>query len=512
MRRVINKIVITAVALFITGISQASIITYENYESSILRGKDNRHLILHGYNTSNKAKVQTPADSGLPLITEEDAIRVIQKNGNNSVRLLIAWAKIMPERGVINHDYLNEVETRVNWFTDQGAQVILDMHQDVWGGGLTNVANSNVSNGAPAWANEIGNVPMPDPDKHYALWVLAYLEPAVGEAFKSLYHNKNNLSDYYADTWVAVAERFGNNQNVLGYDLINEPYGGNECLVFVTACTRVHLTPFYQKLISRIRAVDQKSWIVFEPFAVPYAAVGSFGGAGGFENLKDELPDGKQRLLFSPHFYSITSEVTGVFTPLIALTELKLWKMTTLKVMSANKVPVYVGEFGFDENLKRPWDVFGLGWLADLFGIPSGSDQYMNALNNVFEPNLMSWAWWADDHWSPENERKLLTQNGMRLKRAYPKATAGTLLSYSYNKQKCEFNMVFNPELQADGWTEIFLPSECFLNLRKINVTNNMYGPFFSASADTIYDEITSTLKLRVIDTSRIHRVSVSRR
>lgn len=45
----------------------------------------------------------------------------------------------------------------------------------------------------------------------------------VGRAFQNLYSNVNGIRDHFAAFWQHVAQRFQNETNLLGYEILNEP-------------------------------------------------------------------------------------------------------------------------------------------------------------------------------------------------------------------------------------------------------------------------------------------------
>lgn len=53
-----------------------------------------------------------------------------------------------------------------------------------------------------------------------------YTAPEVASAFDALYQNKEGLQDKFLAYWSVVSERFANS-NVIGYDIINEPWAAN---------------------------------------------------------------------------------------------------------------------------------------------------------------------------------------------------------------------------------------------------------------------------------------------
>lgn len=54
-----------------------------------------------------------------------------------------------------------------------------------------------------------------------------YSSPEANSAFDNLYTNKNGLFDKFISYWDTVSKHYQNNDYVIGYDPINEPYPGN---------------------------------------------------------------------------------------------------------------------------------------------------------------------------------------------------------------------------------------------------------------------------------------------
>ena len=54
-----------------------------------------------------------------------------------------------------------------------------------------------------------------------------YTSPEVASAFEAFWSNTAGLQDKFIDYWRVVATKFANNSNILGYDIINEPFAAN---------------------------------------------------------------------------------------------------------------------------------------------------------------------------------------------------------------------------------------------------------------------------------------------
>ena len=99
--------------------------------------------------------------------------------------------------------------------------------------------------------------------------------PALNRAFDNWWANAPGpggvgLQDRYAAAWRHVAERFRNERYLMGYDLLNEPWPGSPwsscantegCPVF----DEQSLTPFSRRATNRIREVDQRNIVWYEP-------------------------------------------------------------------------------------------------------------------------------------------------------------------------------------------------------------------------------------------------------
>jgi hypothetical protein len=123
-----------------------------------------------------------------------------------------------------------------------------------------------------------------------------YTAPEVASSFAALYANKDGLLDKMMDFWTVVATRMRTNPNVIGYDILNEPWGANlyhdKSLFFEPEkFDREILFPVSVRAHETVRKVDDVKAIFFEPaqfpdtmplfggFAVPVGFPDSPGGA-----------------------------------------------------------------------------------------------------------------------------------------------------------------------------------------------------------------------------------------
>ena len=174
-------------------------------------------LLLHGLNVVNKSQAE-----GYAKNIERSDFAAIRSWGMNCVRLGILWDGLEPQPGRIDEDYLERIARIIGWAKAEGLYVLLDMHQDLF--------SVKFSDGAPAWATlDEGHSYTPTP-----VWSDAYYtSAAVQTALDHFWANSPGpdgvgLQDHYARVWQRVAERFHDEPAVLGYDLMNEPFPGQD--------------------------------------------------------------------------------------------------------------------------------------------------------------------------------------------------------------------------------------------------------------------------------------------
>ena len=101
-----------------------------------------------------------------------------------------------------------------------------------------------------------------------------YTSPEVASAFDALYSNENGLLDKMFDFWRVVTAKFESNPNVIGYDVINEPWPANiykEETLFIepTKFDSERLFPIAQQAHSVLRENDNEKAIFFEAAQFP---------------------------------------------------------------------------------------------------------------------------------------------------------------------------------------------------------------------------------------------------
>ncbi len=398
-----------------------------------LTDEHGRALVLRGFNTAGSAK---SSPDGMPAFSEADLDREHTDMGTNFVRFLISWRSVEPEPGVYDQAYLDRIAERIGWYSERGYHVMLDMHQDLWSSAITPAAD--IGNGAPAWATHMDGLPVGKHD----MWELYYLDPGVIRAFDNFWNTTGRhpeLTEHYAGAWRAVAERFADEPAVVAYDLMNEPYGGT---LQGPAFEAGPLTGLYQKTTDAIREVDTDTWVCVAPQAMG-TNWGTASGLGAIEDSRDSDP----RIAYCPHVYPLPMDLgagyQGTSRKLVDTT-LDAWQGHVLRTAKAlGDVPIIVGEFGLDTTVP-------------------GALEYIDRTYDTAREMGAGVGYWSrdDGSWGPYEEDGTARNLVAALDDAYPRAVAGTPVSWDSEPERLE--MTYRPNPAVTEPTEIYLPREGF--------------------------------------------------
>lgn len=375
-----------------------------------------RALVLRGLNMGNK---QAPY---IPDMTDAD-FATLESWGVNTVRFLILWAGIEPQEGVYNDAYLDSVEPFLDMAARHHVQVILDMHQDVYG-------EMFWQDGSAKWAcpEELTKGKHP-----YRQWWLAYASPQVNNCFSWFWHNAG-IQAHWIEAWRRAAERLGNHPAVIGFDLFNEPWPGYD---LNPSFEPELLQALYEKVIPVLQAEAPEAWVFFEPWVLRDYFVPSFLTPMPFE-----------RIAYIPHFYSLQMELTGAYSGTGA--DVVNWVSHIQGEAADWNVPFIVGEYGGDSNGE------GIGDLINYF------NNAMDAANT----GGMLWFFGKNDGgysvlMSDGSEKSWMIEP---LVRPYPRAVAGSLSSYEWAPDTRRFELYYTHDALVTAPTEVAVPSRLFPN------------------------------------------------
>ncbi len=446
-----NKIfLLFPVAVFMVIIGCSGTKTFPGHTSVVsdgtwLRDTQGRVILIHGINVSQKVPPYLP-DSLPPTATTADAAPYfanIKQAGFNAVRLIIIWAGLEPTPGMIDTNYLNQIQQEVQMCKDDGLYVLLDMHQDLYSQSLC------YGDGAPAWACDLAGYDVSQCNT--SSWATNYLVPAITQSFQNFWDDtpapdNRGLQEHYAEAWQRVAALFATNTSVLGYEIMNEPYPGGYSL-FATDFETKALAPFYEKIASAIRKVDPSHAIMFEPSVTRANLLHNYNT--GISSTT--FPSDFKNLVFAPHYYPLT---TGSSISSSDITSLQTTIPEIAMVSGSMNVPYIVDEMGLDHN-------------------ESNSAAYLTALLGELDNERSNWMYWAyGEVFNGSGGMVLLDATGAPafpvtdiLSRPYPVLTAGTPVSISYpitsdpsTFTTTTFTYTYREDGIGHGATELFIP------------------------------------------------------
>eukprot|EP00090_Calanus_glacialis_P047637 TRINITY_DN9987_c0_g1_i4.p1 TRINITY_DN9987_c0_g1~~TRINITY_DN9987_c0_g1_i4.p1 ORF type:complete len:610 (-),score=147.15 TRINITY_DN9987_c0_g1_i4:118-1947(-) len=230
-------------------------------ESHQLVDQDGRIRIFHGVNFVAKH----PPWYHAALLDDEYA-RDLANWGLNVVRLGAMWSGFEPQEGYFDLEYVQKLKTIVRNFEKYGVNVILDMHQDVAS------RHFGTYDGFPDWLVDKlrsgTERKFPWPLASVDNWFCGYITYEACDVYQNFYDNKYGAIDKLARVWKLIASEFKDENNVIGYNIINEPWAGNVfkdgSLLLPGETGRKNLAPMYDEVNKAVREVDQNTILFWE--------------------------------------------------------------------------------------------------------------------------------------------------------------------------------------------------------------------------------------------------------
>ncbi|MHB8512821.1 MAG: cellulase family glycosylhydrolase [Actinomycetota bacterium] len=455
MRRFAALLIVpTLVATMLSAQSGLAASTTFHVGSSFIRDSFGRTVILHGVNAVWKLAPyyppsslysSDPVDAAHSYFDDRDGA-LLESLGFNTVRLGVIWKAVEPTRGSFDGTYLDHIAAIVDMLAAHHITVLLDFHQDMWNEAFQ-------GEGAPDWATYGTEL------KAMAQFGFStnYFTPPVGIAFDALWLNRGGIADEYANAWAFVAHRFKDTPNVIGYDLLNEPWPGSQwqtcanpagCPIF----QRALLQPFMEKIAASIRAASGEKIVFWEP------DVTNDFGAGNWVGLGIPFADPNNAISF--HDYCL---VGGQFVP--GLSRDADPECPVAEQLAFNQQSLAAQRNGSAELLSE-------------FGASDESGD-LNRVLTLADTNMVGWQYWSYGNWRDptgnDGGEGLFTNDLNRfdsaswkskvalLERPYPQAIAGSPVSYSFDGST--FNVSWTPDGAIDSSahpTEIFVPDARF--------------------------------------------------
>ena len=441
-----------------------------------------REVILRGANVGAKS------GSFLPEHQSSEIHSLVNATGVNFVRLYIHWHELEKQALVFNEEYADRVETIVEDFNDAGVYVLIDMHQDVWGAPFS-------GSGAPKWAS-LGLRERQTPMTKGLPWQAQYLDRRVYLSFHHFWNNESPkeggvpLQEHYSRALGLIVERLAGEDMVLGYDLMNEPFMGEEIefaldelskelaqtlegrhlrsatdalgeqdqelskallqklieefrdkevqntalksFARASAAFEKRLAAFYERVGKAVKAKDEEALLFIEPMAL--------AGVGMTSYLpKPALND----IVYTPHLYDCFMD-SGLPFDGSAERVLRALKKHEDKAEEL-KAPLLLGEWG------------------NLHGEDSMS--FAETVGRAIDSAHCGSAYWAHE---PGLEKEEIFCSAFR---PYPRRVAGELEEMHYRDGV--FHLTYRGSSEIDAPTVIALPSCCFPGEIAIDIQSN---------------------------------------
>ncbi|KAM3465349.1 hypothetical protein MY5147_003870 [Beauveria neobassiana] len=410
-----------------------------------------RTRFFHGTNVVMKeAPWYRPMEwtPGVSTFGEQD-VQNLHELGVNIVRLGHSWAGAEPVRGEYNQTFLDIMKQQTKLAEEQGIYVLVDVHQDV-------LAQQLCGHGVPDWfvekdwitgfrrfpfplkfepfTTDSQGFPSPQSQCNTIDWSLSYLTVAVGNAFGRLYNNFDGLGDAFAAYWKKLAAEYVDTSNIVGYNLLNEPWVGDTfadpTLLIPGVADRKVLEGLWNRASKQIRTVDNDTLIWFEGATLDILS--------GFNNVP--LGDGS-KTVHSFHYYRPPQ--LGPISDTLANRHKDNVRLKTAGVLT---------ELTF--------------WMGD--------DKQMKAMDEAVkasDANMVSWLGWAYENLYNGTSGQPYPELQKHYSRAYPAAVAGTPKSFGFDESSGTFKLQFTSDPAIDAPTEIILPASTFPNGYNVQFT-----------------------------------------
>lgn len=372
---------------------------------------DGRIVIYHGVNVSNYSK---HSEGRLPWHTREDFAR-LNEWGFNLVRYQVFWEAIEPRRGEYDQAYLDATIERINLLAELGIDVMVDLHQDLY-------AQRFTGNGFPEWTiNDDGH-----PFTTRQPWSLNYAEPAVLASYKNFW-SSDDLKNRYVLMIERLLERIDDLPNVLGLDVMNEPWP-------------YPLIGFEQTTLSDLYASIQemhdrrgfKTRICFEPVIYTSTGVAS--------QLRFKPKRGS---VYCAHYYDPPCHEGLPYTAAARVT-MRIGVETRVAEALAFGTPLMFNEFGISPLVE-------------------GYQDYLRDFLSLMDEHHLGWAYWSYDRQS-HSSFGLLDADGRPIEglleplvSVYPQRIAGR--NPRWRRSAEEFELVYDP-IATNAPTLIFIPEQ----------------------------------------------------
>jgi endoglycosylceramidase len=380
------------------------------------KDEQGRVVILRGMNVSGDAKVP-PFYS----VTAAQQLDPLPGWGVNTLRLLFTWEAFEPSPCQYDESYLQYYQQVVQWAAQRNLYVVVDFHQDAF----SRFSVSGCGEGFPAWAVHSSiALRQPRNDASCESWGTKMLfDWSHHRSWHHFHRDSEGARSRYLAMVERVAQRMAQHDNVIGYDVINEPWGKNS-----------ELLSLYNDAGTAIRRQDPSALLFVPPHA--------FLSSGLVRNTMDK--PSFTNFAYAPHYYD----------PIMITAKWWLGNSSAgpLNVMWQQAqdwhVPLFLGEFGAPAST-----VGGKAYIEQLYDWLDGA--FASSAHWNYTPN-----WNADSKDGWNHEDLSITDDTGQLRdnftvRPYPIATAGAPAVFEINDEGLQYSWYNQPQR---GSTELFIP------------------------------------------------------
>ena len=393
------------------------------------RDAQGRAVILHGLFGVWKTATWDPTDSDTDPagFTGTDAGHVADL-GFDLFRLAYFWQGLEPTEGQISGRYLADIARVEHELAIRHVHVVIDSHQDMYSSVFS-------GDGFPAWAVHDDGIALVT-DKGFPL---NYFTPTVQRTFTNFWNDDQGVLDAYDHQLAVVAARFAHDPMVLGYDLFNEPFSGDNQATCNSAAgcpgwDATTLSTDEAGMAAAVRTASANQLTFYEPqifanWATPNGLVGDASTGPNGLSFHDQCT--------ARAYYQVTHDRAGA----LAL---------EAQVCPAQNAGVMANALATSARV---------GGLALMTEVAAATDDDYGGLECILEladDNMIGWTYGLS--WSSGELRHLDPTKQAVLSRAYPQAVAGDPTSYSFDPRTGDFALRYTTAAGIGGRTVVWLP------------------------------------------------------
>jgi endoglycosylceramidase len=292
-----------------------------------LRDAQGAVVLLRGLNVAGDSKVPP-----FRPIDDPKLLDPLPGWGVNVVRLLFTWEALEAERGVYDETYLRYYEGVLDALHARGIRAIVDVHQDAF----SRFATDGCGEGMPKWALSPDVLPdEPDNGPDCKLWGFkGVTDEDTKRSWRDFYADTNGVRTDYLAMLELLATRFGAHPSVLGYDMLNEPFGDE-----VT-----ELAPLYEDGARALRKHDPDAILFVSPQVLTSSGPDTKLPMLSFDNF-----------VYAPHYY----DGGVVFSDTWQGTSVKAPMDTMFNAAERLGAPLLLAEFGGPPHVTNIEDYVG---------------------------------------------------------------------------------------------------------------------------------------------------------